>query len=176
MIALALALALFQAPRAAPLLPGTLLIASRSLRDADFAHTVLVLVQYDRHAAIGLMLDRPSRIRMDEVFPEIRGRTDPVYAGGPVPLGVNTIVRARTQPSGGTPLVAGVYLIADKTAQRKLVAAGGPSNVRVYVGYCGWSNEQLQDEIAAGRWQVSGGNAAVLFDADPASLWSRLVR
>ncbi len=178
MVALALALALLQAPVQAPrveqLAPGKLLVASRSLRDADFAHTVILLVHYDNHAAVGLMLNRPSKIRIHEVFPKIRGRLDPVYAGGPVPLGVNTLVRARTQPGGATPLLQGVYLIADKSSQRKVVAVGAPSTVRVYVGYCGWSTQQLKDEIAAGHWQVVGANAALLFDADPASLWPRL--
>lgn len=168
MLAAALAIVLLQPA------VGRLLVASPALNDPDFARAVILLIHYDQQAAIGLMLNRPTKIRLDEVFPEIVGRPDAVYAGGPVRLGVNTLVRANTPPPGGTLLAGGLYLIADKTAQRKSIASGQPSTVHVYVGYCGWSTRQLSGEIAAGRWQVKAADPALLFDGDPGSLWSRL--
>ena len=179
MIAFTLALAFAQHALASPvgqLAPGKLLVAAPDLRDADFARSIVLIVQVDRQAAAGLMLNRPSNIRVEEVFPSIKGRSAAVYAGGPIRLGVNTLIQTETQPKDGTLLVQHVYLMADKSSQRKALATAAHSAVRVYVGYCGWSTQQLLNEIASGFWRVISGDAALIFDPDPVSSWSRIVR
>jgi len=47
---------------------------------------------------------------------------------------------------------------------------------RVFVGYTGWSAQQLKDEIARGLWKVHAPDSRLVFDPDPATLWTRLIR
>ena len=102
-LVLGLAQALAQHPGVAQLAPGKLLVASKNLHDPDFAQTVILLVQYDKQTSVGLMINVPTtKIRLADVFPEMKGRPDPVYAGGPVRLGINTLVRASAAPSGAS--------------------------------------------------------------------------
>src|SRR6266849_9290467 len=93
---------------------GRLLVASRKSRDAELARTVILLVNFDEQGAIGLIVNRPSKVTLPVAFPELKGakgRSDPVYAGGPVAVGIRALFRSRTQPEKAIPVFAGVYLI-----------------------------------------------------------------
>jgi putative transcriptional regulator len=131
---------------------GEILVATTKSRDPDLAQSVILLIQCDRDGAIGLMLNRPN------------GKA---YEGGPIELGVRTLVRSRSKPEGAQRVFGDVYVYP------RMVNATG---ARVYVGYTGWSAQQLKDEIARGLWKVIAGNSSAVFDRDPATLWKRLNR
>jgi putative transcriptional regulator len=118
------------------------------------------------------------KISLAEVFPELKkgaGLDRMAWAGGPVLLGVNALLRSRTAPAGADRVLPRVYLIANKPRMRAEIAAGTPaSSFRVYLGLCGWGAGQLESEIRRGLWRVMPGSADVLFDATPGTLWARL--
>ncbi|MBN9658197.1 MAG: YqgE/AlgH family protein [Acidobacteria bacterium] len=134
--------------------PGTLLVASPELRDEGFAQTVILTIQNDGQAVLGLVLNRPLG--------------DGRFAGGPIATGFRTLVRVSPgqKPSEGTKLLEDVYLIN---------RAQPPSaQVRPFAGYTGWSSSQLKAEVRQGLWRVIPGKAAFLFDPEPRTLWRRL--
>ena len=154
---------------------GKLLVASAKVRDADFARTVILLVRYDKGAAIGLFLNRPSNIPLSEVYPDFKGGQLKLYSGGPITVGIRALYRTRARLDQTKPILPDVWMISTKSLLGKLAAEGTPSNVfRVYAGYVGWSGGQLNDEVARGLWLVRPGDANVLFDPHPETLWSRL--
>ena len=57
-----------------------------------------------------------------------------------------------------------------------MAAGTGPATFRVYAGYSGWTAKQLQGEVELGGWHIFPGDASVVFDPDPESVWSRLIR
>jgi len=158
--------------------PGALLVATSATRDTDFDRTVVVLVEHDAQRATGLVLNRPVKITLAEVFPDLTApgaRNQTAWAGGPVFIGVNALLRSRTALPHTDPLLPGVRLIADKPLIRAQIAAGAPpGTIRVYLGVCGWGSRQLEDEIRRGLWRVAPGSADAVFDAAPDSLWTRL--
>jgi putative transcriptional regulator len=77
------------------------LVASRQLRDPNFKETVVLLIDYGRDGAMGLVINRPSEIKLATVFPdikELKERTDTIYVGGPVAVNQMLLLV-------GTPLV-----------------------------------------------------------------------
>ncbi len=155
---------------------GKILVASRKSHDADFAETVILLVRHDQQATVGLFVNRPLSIPLSEVYPDLKGGQLKLYAGGPVTVGIRALYRSRAKPAGTTPVLADVSMISTKTLLAKMVADEMPSNVfRVYAGYTGWSPGQLQDEVARGLWHVFAGDAGVIFDPHPETVWSRLI-
>jgi putative transcriptional regulator len=151
-------------------------VASRQSHDSDFAQTVILLVRHDRQATIGLFVNRPLSVPLTEVYPELKQGQLKLYAGGPVTVGIRALYRSRTRPAGTSPILDDVSMISTKTLLGKMVEAGTPSSVfRVYAGYAGWSPGQVRDEIARGLWHVSAGDANVVFDAHPETVWSRLI-
>jgi putative transcriptional regulator len=155
---------------------GKILVASRQSHDADFAQAVILLVRQDSQATIGLFVNRPLNVPLTEVYPELQHEQLKLYAGGPLTVGIRALYRSRTRPAGTSPILDDVSMISNKTLLGKMVEAGTPSSVfRVYAGYTGWSPGQLRDEIARGLWQVVAGDAGVVFDPHPETMWSRLI-
>jgi putative transcriptional regulator len=155
---------------------GKILVASRQSHDADFAQSVILLVRHDRQATVGLFLNRPLNIPLSEVYPELKPGQLKLYAGGPLTVGIRALYRSRTRPARTSPILDDVSMITTKTLLGKMAEAGTPSSVfRVYAGFTGWSPGQLQSEIERGLWHVFAGDASVVFDLHPETMWSRLI-
>jgi putative transcriptional regulator len=159
---------------------GVLLVATEASHDADFSQTVVLLLDHDSHKATGLVLNRPVKIPLAEVFPDVKAGAaldQTAWAGGPILVGVNALLRSKTAPTEAYRVVRRVYLIPGKPRIEAEIAAGTqPSSFRVYLGVCGWGPGQLEDEIQRGLWRVVPDSDGAIFDAKPGTLWARLVR
>jgi len=159
---------------------GKLLVAPRDSPDPRFAETVILLVQYDEDGAVGLMINRRTRVAVSEALDRsgaANRRSDPIYMGGPVELnGVLALLRSSSAPAEATQVFGDVYAISTKSLLEKTLASSADaSRFRVYLGYCGWGAGQLDYEVKRGGWHVFDGDASLVFDSDPASVWQRLI-
>jgi putative transcriptional regulator len=181
---------LYSSARSAPaqstqthaLAAGKFLVASRDLLDPNFVETVVLLVRYEEDGVVGLIINRRTRIPIARLFPElldsIKGRSDPLYTGGPVARTMAlALLRSRARLEGVEPVFADVSLVSSKSLLQKTMAAGtGPATFRLYAGYSGWTARQLQGEVELGGWHIFPGDPSMVFDPDPESVWSRLIR
>ena len=135
---------------------GEILVASEKSRDPDLAHSVILIVYSDPNGLMGLILNRPQ---------EKAG-----YFGGPIPLGTRTLFRSHNKPVDGQRILDEVYMASKEAPNPKEPTA------RVYAGYAGWTMRQLMDEIYLGLWKVIPGDASIVFDPHPETLWQRAAR
>ena len=168
-----------QSVRAKDLATGKLLVASRPLRDPNFAHSVVMLVDYQEDGVVGLVLNRRTRIPVSQALsiPEAKRRSDPLYVGGPVEEDtVMALARLSAGSAGALHVFGDLYLISAKPLLARTMASSlGAGALHVYSGYAGWTGPQLRHEVEIGGWFIFPGDAAVVFDPDPGSLWSRLI-
>ncbi len=160
---------------------GKLLVASRTLGDPNFAETVVLLVRCDADGVVGLILNRRTDIPLSRVLEQLKAakdRSDPVYLGGPVETSaVFALHRSTAKLDGAEQVFGGVYLISTKTVFEKVISARPDSGaLHVYLGYAGWSNDQLRKEVELGSWFIFQGDAQTVFDADPNSLWRQMIK
>jgi putative transcriptional regulator len=160
---------------------GKVLVASRGLPDPNFAETVILLVRCDAEGIVGLILNRRTDIplsRVLEQFDSAKGRSDPAYLGGPVETpAVFALLRSTAKLDGAEQVFSSVYLISTKTVFEKAIAGRpGPDTLHVYLGYAGWSNDQLRREVKLGSWFIFQGDARTVFDSDPDSLWRQMIQ
>lgn len=160
---------------------GKLLVSARDLPDPSFAESVVLLVQYDKGGTVGLMINRRTKAPISRILEDLntaKHGSEPVYVGGPVEMtAVLGLFRSQKKPDHEAASVLGdVYLVSSKALLEKtLAASSGPNDMRLYVGYCGWAAGQLEDEVRAGGWWIFDGNARLVFDLYPDSVWSRLI-
>ena len=160
---------------------GKLLVARRDAADPVFAQSVILLVRYQRDGTLGVVINRPTEIPVSRALRGLHGaehRDEPVYAGGPVEPGTAMVLlRANAMPEEGVSHIHGkVYVLTAKESLEKYLGGkAGPGELRVFMGYSGWSPGQLEDEIESGFWHVLPANAELAFDAEPESLWSRMI-
>lgn len=160
---------------------GKLLVASRGLPDPDFAETVILLVHCDADGVVGLILNRRTNVPLSQVLDRLdaaKGRSDLVYLGGPVEAqAVLALLRSTTKVDGAQQIPGGMYFISAKTPFEKALSDKPSAHIfHVYLGYAGWSNEQLRREIDIGSWFIFQGDTATVFDADPDTLWEQMIR
>jgi putative transcriptional regulator len=173
--------ALGQSVASRELAAGKLLVASRKLGDPNFAETVIVIVSFDEKGALGLVLNQPTQLPLSRIFSDLKGgkeRTDTAYRGGPVErTDLQALLRSKAAPEGAVHVIGDVYLTSNRTLVAKSLAEGsGPGRFRVYLGYAGWAPEQLEHEVELGAWHVLRGEPDLVFDPDPESLWTRMIR
>lgn len=159
---------------------GKLLVSARGLPDPNFVNSVVLLIQHDQKGTVGLMINRRTRAPISRVLQDLKtGKegSDPVYLGGPVELdAVFGLTRSRKKLDGAASVVNEVYLVSSKALLEKTLAASpGPDDFRLYIGYCGWGGGQLENEVMQGGWWIFNADASLVFDPDPASVWSRLI-
>jgi putative transcriptional regulator len=160
---------------------GKLLVASRNLPDPNFAATVILLVDVNKQGAMGLIVNRPTKVPLSRMLPGLEqasGGAAPAFVGGPVsPSGVLALLRSKSPRSDSRHVAREVYLVSTRDALTETITAGvGPDRFRVYIGYAGWGAGQLEHETAEGAWHVLDGDDDVVFDPDPASTWRRQIR
>ena len=159
---------------------GKILVARRDAPDSTFAETVILVVRYSHGGTVGLMLNRRTEVPVSRALDPLKGasgRSDPVFAGGPVELAnVLALLRANTMPEGAEHVTGKVYLVSTGALLEKTLAKRpDAADFRVYLGYCGWSPGQLENETSHGFWRVLSGSADIIFDSEPETLWARLI-
>jgi putative transcriptional regulator len=158
---------------------GALLVSKPELEDPNFVHTVVVLVQYsEEKGAFGLIVNRRTAATLAKVLPDLKSAaTHLVYEGGPVQTDLLlALYRSRTKQEEAQFVGGDVYETANSEAIAKMAGVSAPERFHTYVGYCGWGEGQLENEVQVGAWAVMPPDARVLFDDDPDSLWQRLDR
>jgi len=157
---------------------GRLLVATELVGGDFFTQTVILLLHYDATGAMGIVINRPTEVEpqelLDDVAP-ITGYSAPVYWGGPVQMNsLRALLRTDTPPSGAEAIVGSVHQVVIDDALN--IAPADSANLRLFIGYAGWSAGQLDSEMARGSWHVVPASDEHVFAEDPRTLWKRLTR
>jgi putative AlgH/UPF0301 family transcriptional regulator len=158
-----------------------LLVASRDLADPNFVKTVILLVHDDGDKVLGLILNRRTDVQLSAALPALKaakGRADRMYSGGPVDAtNVFAMLESPAKVEGAPRVFDDVYLILTRALLEQNIAARRDAGVfHIYLGYAGWTGDQLKREVELGAWFVFPADAATVFDTDPDTLWSRMIR
>lgn len=157
-------------------LAGFFLVAAPRLPDPNFLRSVVLMIQHSEEGAFGLVLNRPSNVRLVDVWEEATGQPcasrRPIYVGGPVE-GPPMALHGRVD-CGEQEVVPGVYFSADLDHLQQLLGGEGDGeSYRVFSGYSGWAPEQLEGELEAGGWMTIPATAELIF-ADDDELWKHI--
>jgi putative transcriptional regulator len=164
-----------------PLGKGIFLVASPGLRDPNFRQTVVLLCEHGVEGALGVVVNRPTAMLLSEAVPQVpvlEGQRYPLFSGGPVqPNQVMILFRLSQQSADQHHVFDGVYLGGDLgVLERVLTTPSESETFRAYVGYSGWGPGQLESEMKTGSWITLPADPAIVFDRDPAWIWSDIMR
>ena len=155
-------------------------MASRRLRDPNFKETVVLLIDYGQDGAMGLVINRPSEIKLATLFPdikELKERKDTIYVGGPVAVNqMLLLVGTPLVPEASQEVTQDVYISSSwKVLERLMKNAAKDERFRIVAGYAGWAPNQLDFEVSRGDWHVLKADAETVFDKKPAEIWQELI-
>jgi len=158
---------------------GDLLVATASLIDPNFAHTVVLLCEHEpAKGSYGLILNRPI-VAPDEVTERLPLAAGRLYQGGPVQIGVVQIMHTfGARIPGALEVVPGLWIGGDWEEIELGFKAGtlAAEDCRFFLGYSGWGEGQLAQEFATNSWIRAPGTAELVLGTEADRLWGAAVR
>lgn len=139
---------------------GDILIAEPMMDSPFFKRSVVLLLEEDKDGGhIGLILNDALPFTLQDLFPAWEaGKKVKVYTGGPVESDRLFMLHTLGDYFDGAQEIApGLYLGADLNQVMEYI--GSEENVegklRFFVGYSGWSKDQLTTEIINRSWALT---------------------
>ncbi|WP_375182886.1 YqgE/AlgH family protein [Marinobacter sp.] len=134
------------------------LVASPYLADPRFHGAVIYLCEHSDDGALGLMINQPLDIHLGEILEQLD------MHGGPVepergfvlhPPGTNWQNTARVHDE--------VLLTTSRDVLAGIGKNQGPEEFLVALGYSGWSEGQLEEELGSNSWLTCPASTDILF-------------
>lgn len=154
---------------------GTLLIAEPFMNDTFFHRAVVLICEHDNEAGtLGFCLNKPLDLTLNEVvedFPEFEAK---IYCGGPVrKRALFFLHNFGDLLEDSKTICPGVWWGVNFDALKNLAAQGlvTPDRIRFFVGYSGWGEGQLVEEMSAGAWVTTQMHPNYMFKEDAEDLW-----
>src|SRR5450631_88851 len=158
-------------------LAGQLLLASPALYDPNFRRTVVLIGVHSEEGAMGVVRKRPSEVTVGEAVPQLEqavAKQELLYVGGPVQPSSIVFLAEFLDPSPAGLLVLGRIGFpapdADIDELTQATARG-----RVFAGYAGWGEGQLDVEVEEGDWIAHSAVPDDVFCEVPEDLWSSVL-
>jgi putative transcriptional regulator len=158
---------------------GIVLIAEPFLKDPNFSRTVIILCEHSKEGSIGFVLNKPFAATLEDLIPELQGQNWPIYYGGPVePDSIHFLHNQPSLLTDSTVIAEGIYWSSDFRTLISLLKEGNieKNNIRLYLGYSGWGQGQLQEELKEKTWVISEASAQYVFEMDAAEIWSNTMK
>ena len=155
---------------------GSILISAPFLQDAYFQRSVVLLVEHNTQGSMGFVLNKKTDLIVNTFFPELEEYPEiPIYLGGPVSanrlffihslgdLIVPDSVKSKDR----------LYFDGDFEALKRYIQNGHSieGKVKFFLGYSGWTEGQLGNEINKNSWVVSHAAKENVLLADGESFW-----
>ncbi|WP_420155655.1 YqgE/AlgH family protein [Siphonobacter sp.] len=158
---------------------GSLLLAEPFLGDENFERSVVLICEHNEQGTFGLVLTQTTELLLDDVIEDDIYPDVPLFVGGPVEK--NTLHYIHRRPDlieGSTELQDGLFWSGDFEQIKKLLNLGSlpAGDIRFFIGYSGWGEGQLSDELNRDSWIVSNTRPGQLFDCPTDQLWRSTLR
>jgi putative transcriptional regulator len=156
---------------------GQLLLSSSRLADPNFARSVVLMISHTEEGALGLVLNRPLEMTVQEACEqaleiecEVEGT---LFQGGPVEGPLMVLHTDSASGSADQEVITGVHFTTDRERIEWLLREA-EVQAKYFVGYSGWGPGQLEAEIESGSWIRATARKEQIFEAK-VDQWSRLM-
>jgi putative transcriptional regulator len=156
-------------------LQGRLLIASPRMMDPNFIRSVIYMVTHDEEGSMGLILNRPLDISLEEAlatgFIDDITATGILYQGGPCDSPLMALHDDETHSQ--IAVKDGIHFSIGREDVAAVLREPGKIR-RFFAGYAGWTAGQLQQEIDIGSWLYTTAAVEQIF-SDSLRQWQNWV-
>jgi putative transcriptional regulator len=160
---------------------GVLLLSDPFMPDTNFERSVVLICSHkESEGTFGFILNKMLDVTLSDLVNDETILPDvPVYLGGPVEQNtLHFIHSVGDKIQGSFEIAPGVFWGGNFTQMINCVADREVDidEVRFFVGYSGWDDGQLDDEIKSNSWILSSVHKDVIFDFDDKELWRNVLK
>ena len=168
-------------------LTGKLLLAMPGMGDPRFERAVIAMCAHDENGAVGIGIGhKRAGLRLRGLLTQLgiepgEAPDRAVHHGGPVEPGRGFVLHSTDWGGQDSLHVAGpsgeLFAMTGTLDVLKAIAEGkGPSRWLVALGYAGWGEGQLDEEMTRHGWFAAEGDASLLFDTPTDERWAAAFR
>ena len=172
---------------ASEIAPG-ILAASPTLLDPNFHESVLVMTNHTDEGSLGFVINRLMGIDLEDVARELnlldesRPLPDiPVLSGGPVAPETGWLLYDPRElflshDDAVIEVCDFLHITTSKEALEFALSHSTLSRCMLVLGYSGWGEGQLNEEMKQGSWLGTDLGESILFDTDLENRWSEAIQ
>lgn len=156
--------------------------------DPFFHRSVILLMhQDDEEGSFGLIVNRRTAMKVSEILSGLEipwngSEGEAAFFGGPVQPQLGSVLFAPDEGGERSERLAAVTEVAPglgvthHVGDLRVLAEAPPEHLRLFLGYAGWGEGQLVEEILRDDWLLAPVAEDLLFAPDPEGVWERAVR
>ena len=158
------------------------LIAMPALQDPFFKHAVAYICEHNDEGAMGLVINQPVDVTVGELLDKIEinndkthlATLDNVYAGGPVKTDRGFVLHSpKPGYSSSQTLSSDIMITTSKDVLASLTSSDAPERFIITLGYAGWEQGQLEQELLDNSWMVIEADAEIIFNTPISERWHK---
>ena len=158
---------------------GKILISDPFLKDPNFIRTVIFITEYDVNGAVGFVLNKLFPRKLNDLVEFQNAPAFPLYYGGPVQTDTLHFLHQRPDLiDGGVHIIDNIYWGGNFKQVLKNIATKSINynDIRMYIGYSGCQEKQLDEEINESSWIVHNANSKTVFFNNTTTLWQEVLK
>ena len=161
-------------------LAGELLLALPGIGDPRFEQAVIAMCLHEPDGAMGVGIGRivpglglHTLLKQLDIEPGVAPDA-PIHLGGPVEKQRGFVLHSPDWRGEDTLLVSETMSLTTTLDVLRAITAGeGPDRWLVALGYAGWGEEQLDEELRRHGWLSVGASDELLFEIPTKDRWPR---
>jgi putative transcriptional regulator len=134
---------------------GQLLIAEPTIiRDLSFNRSVILLADHNQDGSVGFIINKPLKYTINDLVPDVEANFK-IYNGGPVEQdNLYFIHNIPDLITDSVEISNGIFWGGNFELTKDLINTGKikKDNIRFFLGYTGWSPQQLEQEMKSNSW------------------------
>lgn len=168
-------------------LEDNMLIAMPGLYETEFERSVILICSHSNDGAMGFVLNKKSDITFSQFMVKLKGEVAagidlpdvnidhiPVHVGGPVDQGRGFVLHTSEYSCDSTIKITDDLFVTSTLEILTAIARGmGPKNAILCLGYAGWGEGQLEDEIATNSWLTCQLFEEAIFEPEIDMIYSK---
>ncbi len=157
---------------------GKILLAEPFMLDPNFKRSAVLLAEHSEDGSIGFILNKKLDMRVDRLIAQFPEFNAPVFFGGPVQTDtIHYVHNVGELLEDSRRIHHGVWWGGSFEKLKFLISSKliTSDNIRFFVGYSGWTEGQLTDEMNIGSWLLADMHPNYLFKSKPDYLWQQIM-
>lgn len=155
-------------------LTGQLLVAMPGMLDPGFSGTVSLICEHNKDGAIGFVINQPLELDLASVLEQIGLNVSdklvkqPVLSGGPVSVERGFVVHrtSDTEWQSSMKVSSDISITTSDDIIQAMAEGKAPDGATLILGYAGWGQGQLEQELLENSWLTLPASTNVVFDTE----------
>ncbi|WP_424821194.1 YqgE/AlgH family protein [Salinisphaera sp.] len=154
------------------------LLAMPGRVEGEFADSVTFLAEHNNDGAMGLVINKPSDLGVADMLSQLDieahvARDLPVYWGGPVQTERGFVLhRDEGDWESSLHIDGGLAITTSRDILEAIGNGFGPSAFLIALGYAGWGEGQLEQEMLANSWLTTPAEQRIIFESPIERRWA----